>query len=110
MVTITVRRLEAWAAKRSVADELLKGKAVDLAKARTVLMELSEANVDCIDVATEMRMEGERLRAALRVSQYETKAANAKIDRMRPWATTGKITIYGGIAAGGFLIYNALRP
>ena len=109
-VVVTIERLRSWAANRSVSDELLKGKAVDLAKAVNVLVELRDANNKCIDVLRDQREENERLRAALRASLDDQHAATAKVQRLRPWSAIGKVTIYGGLVVGGLFIANSLVP
>jgi hypothetical protein len=113
-LTITVEQLERWAAKRAVADDMLKDTSKELGVMRMAMRELMDANGECIDAAREEKGTSEQLRAALRLAQDERNAAQQKLQRQRPWARVGKVVVWTGVAVGGFFagraITQALEP
>lgn len=94
-----------------MVDATAKNLAVGVERCLTREGLLYERLEEVQDSASNARAEErERYDQTLRLRTDERNAALDKVKSLRPFATIGKGTIVIGAAAGGFILYNALRP
>lgn len=53
--------------------------------------------------------QNEMLQDELAFSEEAMKGCSTKAARLKPWATIGRITVYGGVAALGYFWYQQVR-
>ncbi len=93
-------------AKRSVADTNVRMAA----RALVAEMRLSELRQRSLENCEQKSRTLSRLNTDLMDENWALREANGdgakKIASLRPWATIGKVLIYGGVATGVFLLIN----
>lgn len=88
--------------KREEARDLAISRAKEIAQLRSGLSSLQAENKN-------LTGQNEMLQDELAYVEEDRDKALKKVSGLKPWAVVGKITVFGGVAALGYLWYQEVR-